>query len=349
MRQVLPSIIQERKSKILGAVIHQYVKTAKPVGSDIIIDAYDIKLSPATVRNLMAELEEEGFLTHPHTSAGRIPTDKGYRAYVDSIRQIQDVAVEEEERIKREYEQKKNEIETVLSETSKILSVLSQYTGFVTAPKTELDLIKNVELLQIGADDILIILITNTGMVKQMRAGVSLNPSQINRLRNFLNENLRGIPLSEAASRMSKEINDFWQSETEILDFARALCGIFNSIENDIYIGGASNAAEIAALNDFSDFDAFKTLIKFNDDKRKLIEIVDKNLNFDGINVKIGSEFLSDELKDLSIVTTSYNDGEKAIGLLGIVGPKRMEYDKMMSLVSGISKALNEFLRNKIG
>ncbi|MDR0823242.1 MAG: heat-inducible transcriptional repressor HrcA, partial [Endomicrobium sp.] len=210
------SVIKERKNKILSAVINQYAKTAKPVGSDVVIDSYNIQLSPATVRNLMAELEEEGFLTHPHTSAGRIPTDKGYRAYVDSIIEIQEMAIEEEERIKQEYSQKSRELESVLSKTSKILSGLSQYTGFVMAPKMKYNAIKNIELLPISQNEVLVILITNTGMVKHKRVGISLNQQQLSRLRNFLNDNLSDVYLADASARIVQEIKSFKQNEEEL-------------------------------------------------------------------------------------------------------------------------------------
>ncbi|MDR3244199.1 MAG: heat-inducible transcriptional repressor HrcA [Elusimicrobiota bacterium] len=343
MRQVAVSVIKERKDKILHAVINQYIKTAKPVGSDVIISVYNIDLSPATVRNLMAELEEEGFLTHPHTSAGRIPTDKGYRTYVDSIMKLQEIAIEEEERIKKEYSQKSQEIESVLLQTSKILSNLSQYTGFVMAPKMKLDIIKSIELLQIAPDEILIILLTNT-MIKHKRASIILQEEQIRRLRKFLNDNLRGIPLSDASERIIREIRDFKRSEDEILSAADKICDIFYDIHDDIYIGSASNAMEIS---DENDFEAVKSLIRFNEDKNRLFEIIDKDFGVGGINIKIGSESSLEELKNLSIVTTAYNNGGQPIGILGIIGPKRMKYDKIVSLVSVISKALNEFLQNK--
>ena len=342
MRQVALGVLQERKQKILSAVIHQYIKTGKPVGSNILIEEYDIKLSPATVRNLMAELEEEGFLTHPHTSAGRIPTDKGYRTYVDSLVNLQHFAVEEEERIKKEYEQKHKEIETLLSETSRILSGLSNYTGFVLAPKAQYNEISNIELLQIAPDQLLVVLLTHTGMVKHKKVDASLSPEQISRLRNFLNDKLRGVPLAEANGRIIEEIRNFRQNTAEMSRIVEKISDIFYGIQDDIYIDGASN---VVAIPDFNDFEPLKSLLRLNEDKEKLIQIINENFSGAGINVKIGSENSLAELKELSIVTTVYKDGEKAVGVLGIIGPKRMEYDKMMSLVDAVSKMLNEFFK----
>lgn len=342
MRQVAIEVIKDRKANILRAVIHQYIKTGKPVGSNVLIEEYNIDLSPATVRNLMAELEDEEFLTHPHTSAGRIPTDKGYRAYVNSIMKLQEFAIAEEDKLHQEYDQKHKQIEAVLLETSKILSGLSQYTGFVLAPKTEINEISNIELVQISPTQLVIIMLTHTGMVKNKQIEASLEPAQIGQLREFLNNKLRGVPLSEATATITNEIRNFKAQEEAIYEIAQKISDVFYAIQDDIYIDGAANTVGVP---EFSDFEPVKSLIKLNEDKEKLIEIVNSDFNEKGINVKIGSENSLAELKDLSLVSTVYKDGDKAIGVLGIIGPKRMEYEKMMSLVNAVSKILNEFFK----
>lgn len=342
MRHVALKVLQERKSKILNAVIHHFIKTGKPVGSTVLIDEYGIKLSPATVRNLMAELEEEGFLAQPHTSAGRIPTDKGYRAYVDSLVNLQKFAIEEEERIRKEYEQKTKEIDDLLSETSRILSGLSQYTGFVLAPKAQYNEIINVELVQMAPGQLLIVLLTHTGMLKHKTVNASVNAGDISRLKNFLNKSLRGVPLAQANARIVSEIRKFQENEKAIYSIAEQISEVLFGIQDDLYIGGTSNAISVP---EFNDFEPIKSIIKLNEDKEKLIRIINDDFNSNAVNVKIGSENLPEELKDLSIITTAYSDGDKAVGVLGIIGPKRMPYAKMMSLVSAVSKMLNDFFK----
>ncbi|MCA6072202.1 MAG: heat-inducible transcriptional repressor HrcA [Endomicrobium sp.] len=344
MRHIALEVLKERKVKILSAVIHHYIKTGKPVGSNVLIEECDISLSPATVRNLMAELEEEGYLTHPHTSAGRIPTDKGYRYYVDNLVKLQGFAVEEEERIRKEYEQKHNEIEGLLSETSRILSGLSQYTGFVMTPKTQYDEIRNIELMQIAKEELLIVLLTESGMIKHKRIEAFLTQGQLSRLKNFLNEKLRGVSVAQANKRIVSEIRDFKQNEDEILKTAKKISDVFYNMRDDIYIDGTSN---VVAIPDFNDFEPLKSLIRFNEDKEKFIEIINKDFDDNGVNVKIGSENTLAELKDLSMVTTVYKNGERVVGVLGIIGPKRMEYQKMMLLVSRVSEILNKFFKDK--
>jgi heat-inducible transcriptional repressor len=344
VRRIALKVLKERKTKVLSATIHHYIKTGKPVGSNVLIEEYNISLSPSAARNLMANLEEEGYLTHPHTSAGRIPTDKGYRYYVDNLAALQGFALEEEERIRKEYEQKHNEIEDLLSETSRILSGLSQYTGFVMAPKTQYDEIKNIELVQITKDEILVILLTQSGMIKHKKIEAALKPEQLRKLRSFLNEKLRGVSVAQANKRIFLEIRDFRRSELEIFKIAEIISDIFYNIQDDVYIDGASNVVEVP---DFNDFESVKSLIKFNEDKEKLIEIINKDFDAKGVNVKIGSENTFKELKDLSMVTTAYKNGEQPVGVLGIIGPKRMEYQKMMLLVSRVAQMLTKFFENK--
>lgn len=342
MRHVSLEVIEKRKNHILSTIIHHYIKTGKPVGSNVLIEEYDISLSPATVRKLMAYLEKDGYLTHPHTSAGRIPTDKGYRSYVDSLVKLQSFAIEEEERIRREYEQKHNEIETLLSETSRILSGLSKYTGFVMTPKAQCDQVKSIEFVQISKRELLVVLFTKNGMIKHKKIEACLTCEQISRLRDFLNEKLRKVSVAEVNRKIALEIRNFRQNESKILEFAEKISDVFYSIEDDIYIDGASNGITVSGFNDF---DLIKSFVNFKEYKEKFIEIINRDFDSSGINVKIGSENMLSELKDLSVVTAVYNNGEHAIGILGIIGPKRMEYEKMMSIVNRVSEVLNKFFK----
>lgn len=341
MRQVAENILKERKSRVLHAVIHEYIKTGKPVGSSSLEKGYNFNLSPATLRSLMAELEKDGFLTHPHTSAGRIPTDAGYRAYVDSLIELQRLAVEEEERIKKEYEKKTKEIDSLLSQTSKILSGLSNYTGFVMAPKAKNNEIRNIELIQLSGEQILVVLLTKTGLVRHKMINLSIDSEDLYELKNFLNTKLRGISLEEASKRVIVEVQKYQSKQQDMFKLAGYISNVIDSIQDDIYMNGASN---VLAIPDFNDFESARCLMNLNEHKDRLIDIIGKDLDISSIKVQIGGEGNSAELKDLSVITTSYSDGNKTIGVLGIIGPKRMEYDKMMALVNSVSKIVNGFL-----
>ncbi|MDR1259883.1 MAG: heat-inducible transcriptional repressor HrcA [Endomicrobium sp.] len=343
MRYIALKVLKERKAKILNTIVCHYIKTGKPVGSNVLIEKYDISSSSAAVRNLMAELEEDGYLTHPYTSAGRIPTDKGYRAYVDNLVKLQSFTIKKEEKLKK-YNQKHKEIELFLLETSRILSDLSKYTGFVMTPRSQYDNIKNIELMPISNEEILIVFITQSGMIKHKKIESSLSKEQLKRLKCFLNKKLRGVSVAKANTIINVEIKDFRQNEDEISKVAEKISYVFYNIQDDIYIDGTSN---VITISNFDNFESIRSIIKFNEDKEKFIEIINKNFNNSGINVKIGSENTLDELKDLSIITTVYKNDDRAVGILGIIGPKRMEYEKVMSLVNRTSEMLNKFFKNK--
>ncbi|MBR3653907.1 MAG: heat-inducible transcription repressor HrcA [Elusimicrobia bacterium] len=340
MRQISESILQERKARVLYAVIHEYIKTGKPVGSSVLEQKYKFNLSPATLRNLMAELEKDGFLTHPHTSAGRIPTDAGYKAYVNSLVELQRLAVEEEERIKKEYEKKTKEIDSLLAQTSKILSGLSNYTGFITAPKAKVNEIRNIELMQVSKSQVMVILLTKTGMVKHKMINLSVDSEELYELKKFLNNKLRGLTVEEASKRLIVEVEKYQNKQNDMLQIAEQICNVIDSIQEDIYVDGTSN---VLSVPDFTDFESAKSLMKLNEDKDRLIEIIGKDLDEATVNVKIGGQDLT-ELKNLSVVKTSYSYGDKIVGVLGIIGPKRMDYDKMMALVNSVSNIVNGFL-----
>jgi heat-inducible transcriptional repressor len=338
-------VLEKRKTEILSAVIHHHIKTAKPVGSDVLTREYGILLSSAAIRNLMAELEEDGYLTHPHTSAGRVPTDRGYRAYVNGLLELQDLNISEDEKLKKGYERRYNEIELLLSETSHILSILSKYTGFVMAPRFQYDEIKNIELISISNKELLIVLITRSGIIKHKKIEVSLSNKQLKKLRCFLNGKLKGISVAQANTIINAKIKCLKHDDDidDVLRIAEKISCVFYNIRDDIYIDGISN---ITTASNFCDFEPIRSFMKFN--KEKFVRMVNKDFNDNGINIKIGSENTLNELKNSSIVTTVYkSSNHTTIGILGIIGPKRMEYEKMISLVNHVSEMLNKFFEDK--
>jgi heat-inducible transcriptional repressor len=341
MRQIDPRIQEERKQKILQAVIHHFIKTAKPVGSHILNEEYGFDLSPATIRNLMAELEEDGYLTHPHTSAGRVPTDKGYRTYVDSLIELQRLAIEEEDRIRNEYNGRIKELEELLVQTSRILSGMSQYTGFVLTPKLENNNLKHLELIPFSEDKILVILVTHTGMVKHHLIEARVPRSKLQMLSSILNEKLKGMTLLEARQKVMEKIEELQAETDEILSLARTLGRNIFEIEEELYLEGTS---KILSLPEFQDYEPMRCLLRLNDDRDLLMNLLGEDLNSRGVQVHIGSESPCSELQHLSVVSTVYRDGDKPLGVLGIIGPKRMEYEKMMALVDAVSKIVNKMM-----
>lgn len=343
MRQVDPEVIKQRKNKVLQAVIHHYVKTARPVASSMLTDDddYNFDLSPATIRNLMSELEGDGFLTHPHTSAGRIPTDRGYRSYVDSLLEMQRLVIEEEDRVRREYDGRIKELQDLLVQTSRVLSGLSQYSGFVLAPKSGSNHLQYLELIPYAEGKVLVIMVTQTGLVKHKILEASVSPERLSGLNSVLNRVLRGLTLTEAREKVVEAIEEMERQEREILSLARELShGIF-TLDEELYIEGTSN---VLTLPEFQDMEPMRGILKLNSEKDRLIHVLDEGMNRDGVQVLIGAEASIEELKDLSVISTVYKSGDMPVGVLGIIGPKRMEYPKMMALVGAVSKIVNRML-----
>src|SRR4029077_6264522 len=193
MRVLNPETLENRKRKLLQAVIYHYVRTAKPVGSHVIVDKYNFGMSSATVRNLLSDLEKEGYLVQPHTSAGRMPTDKGYRFYVDSLLDIQTLASSEEDRIKKEYAARAKELEDLMVSTSHMLSNLSHYTGMVLSPRLDKTLLRRLQLIPLGGNQILVVVVSQSGLIRHRLVSLqrSIPSERLGAISNLLNERLK--------------------------------------------------------------------------------------------------------------------------------------------------------------
>jgi heat-inducible transcriptional repressor len=346
--RILPSDEhQARKEKILQAVVHLYIKTGKPVGSSTIVENYRLNLSPATIRNVLADLEAEEFLTHPHTSAGRVPTDRGYRTYVDSIVNIQRLAVEEEREIREEYLRRRQEIEDLMLSTTRVLSALSKCAGFVLPPTLESEKLRRIELIPINENQVLGVMVSHTGFVRNQMIDLPHVPDEetLHSASRFLNERLSGLSFSEAQTRLLSELEYFQrQQHTErefILSLSKYLFGA--DLRKDVYMDGTSN---VLKFPEFRDYESMRNFAQLVDEKEALGEVLMKGLNQQGIQVRIGSEY-TPELKDFSVVSSTYQLNGRQVGILGILGPKRMQYERMMAIVDTVAKLMNGFLEGR--
>ncbi len=336
-----------RKQKMLQAVVHIYIRTGKPVGSSTILENYRLNLSPATIRNVLADLEKEGYLTHPHTSAGRIPTDRGYRFYVDSIAQVQKLAHEEEQRIKEEYTRRRREIDELMLSTTRLLSALSNCTGFVLPGKVETEHLRRVELIPVSHTQILGVLVSDTGFVRNQMIEVERVPDD-DTLRNasrFLNERLAGLSFSDAQLRFLEVLDQFHRQRNEQLDLLQTLSKyLFGAeVRKDIYLEGSSNVWKFPELHDV---ETMRNFSQFIDEKQALSEVLTRGLTKDGLQVRIGSEYFP-ELKDFSVVSSGFHMHGRPMGVLGILGPKRMEYERMMAIVNTVAQLMEKFLQGE--
>jgi heat-inducible transcriptional repressor len=346
---------EDRKRKLLQAVIHEYIKTGKPVGSAHLASIDRLDLSSATLRNVMAELEEEGFLMHPHTSAGRVPTDKAYRFYVDTIMEVQRLAQMEEDRIRKDYEARLREIEGLMTSTSRTLSVLSKYTGFIWAPGLERATLQHLELIPLDPRRILAVLVSDSGMVKHRQVTFDRPvPSEVLAdLRHLLNEELRGKPFSEARDTFLEHVEGVTRRRMDLADVARQLAKEAFSAsadEGDLYMEGAG---AMLSLPDFQTQEDLRSLAHLLDGKNHLSEMIAKEMEnppkSQGVVVRIGSENKSPDLQNLSLVSSSYTVNGRQVGLLGILGPRRMEYSRMVAVVDAVSRLVSQAMERMIG
>ena len=354
MRKIDECEVSKRKKRILHAAVHHYIKTGAPASSKVLVDEYGIKCSSATVRNILAELEDEGYLSQLHTSSGRVPTDKGYRAYVDMVDSIRLRALEEKKRVEEIYKGRISELEDVIINTSRILSRLSHYSGFVSLPSKERTRIQDVEILNVPGGKTLFIIVTNTGLVrhKLLPFELSSNRAEFRYISDYIKEKLSGVSLEEAKSALEMIMNEIRINARRLLeDISKEVIDAFD-YDEEFHIEGISN---ILALPEFKGVDIpdfFASSVdsggKISADSKKngiLARIIKENLAYDDdIKVIIGSETKYKGLESVAAVLSSYRKDAHPIGVLGILGPKRMEYRKMMDIVLRVSRYLEDIL-----
>jgi heat-inducible transcriptional repressor len=337
--------LDERNRRVLQAVIDSYIEGGAPIGSTVLVKRFDFGVSSATLRNIMAELEELGYLTHPHTSAGRIPTDRGYRYYSDSLISIENDADEiMEDQIRKTPTLHGDDFHDLMEEASRFLATLSHCAGVVLAPsETEVNY-KHIEFVRLRGRQVLIIFVTSTGIVqnKLVELDESIRQQDLNRFSAYLDEELEHGTLAEVRQRLIKKL------EEEKLLFMRLMEETFRASqevqerENEkVYIGGAS---QILENPEFATVHKMKALLKAFEDKYKLLKLLDRSAAAQGIKVFIGSENPYFEMQGCSMVVGSYQAGPNVVGTLGVIGPTRMQYKQVIHVVDYTSKLLSKLL-----
>jgi len=335
----------ERSTNILHAIINEYILTGEPVGSRTISKKYNLSLSPASIRNAMADLEEMGLLSQPHTSAGRIPTDEGLRYYVDCILKVRELTKQEKETIKSRYRPLNLEITDVMKETSLVLSKISRYTGIVLAPKFNNRIFKHIEFIKLNENQILIVFVSKAGFIdnKVVEIEENLSQDELYKFTRYLNEILTDLTLSEVREKiideMKKESNMYDRLLSRALKISQKVFG--NYREDDIYIGGKCNIFEFP---EFCDVEKMKTILRTFEEKNILIKLLDKAMETDGIQIFIGTESQSQEMKGCSIVISPYTWKDYALGTLGVIGPTRMNYCDVVPIVNYTAKMVSKIM-----
>lgn len=349
MRILKPEIAKERKEKILRWVVQQFVENRRPIGSQLLADSALQDISSATIRNIMKDLEEEGYLYQPHTSGGRIPTDKAYRYYVDYLTGMQRMAAQERQRIEQQYDERVGELNNVMLHTSRLLARLSGAAGFVYAVNVEDQVVRRLDFLPLGAGTVLAVLVTESGIVRHwpMRLGYDLAPSKLRLLSNFINEEITGMTLKEAQKFLWQYIQNDHREVADIADLAVQVLKDMQKPQaaaEELYIEGIGRMLENTEESDYEDL---KQMMRIVEERKRLSGLLaekmdDMRRSGKDVAVSIGSENELQELKNVSIVSSAYRVGDRTVGMLGIIGPKHMQYTKVMSLVKFMGDLLEE-------
>ncbi len=332
--------LNEREKDILRRIVHLYILKASPIGSRFLSKYIQdqMKLSPATLRNIMSELEELDYISHPHTSAGRIPTDKGYRFYVDSMDNIE--LLSENELIAVQGKLSQTDSDSILKNASKVLGMLSKFLGVVEIPRIKNYVVEKIEIVPLSSTRILVVLDLESNIVRTvtLEAEIEFERHYLQQITSFLNERIAGKPLKFIKDNFNDLFGDTNIQNTPLIRlFTSSLDKIFTNNDTErVIITGTHNLLEYP---EFDDLKRVRSVIELIENEDVIIHLLDKCDNQDGLTVLIGKELQNDLLNDYALVKTNYKFGS-ASGSVGLIGPKRMNYSKIMAIVKNVSEML---------
>jgi heat-inducible transcriptional repressor len=342
--------LSSRERRVLEAVIQTYVQTAEPAGSRTVSRRFGLGVSPATIRNTMSDLEEKGFLFHPHTSAGRIPTNKAYRVYVDALLSSAPVAASaERDRLTEALAGSDSPIETILRRAAQSLGILTQELGIAMGPRLSASILRSLDLVRVSDERLLMVLALEGGAVRTVFVEVagSIAESALAEVTKVLNERLGGLSLEDIRQSLGARLRD-----SVSVHEARELLNIFVEeaealFDEQIPLGTdhvvLGQPSLLVEQPEFAAADRMRRLIELTERPQALAEALKKRGETSGISITIGSEHADERLKDFTVVTAEYRTGQLA-GVIGVIGPTRMPYQKVISLVNHTSQLLSDLL-----
>jgi heat-inducible transcriptional repressor len=338
------SDINVRARRILHAVVSEYLATGEPVGSETVTKRYAVEVSPATVRNVMSDLEELGLLRHTHTSAGRIPTDRGLRYYVDTLLRVRSLSQTEKDGIRGQVGAAAD-VTQVMHRTSRVLRELSHLAVVVQTPRPESDPIASIEFVRLRDNNLLAVITSQSGQIqnKLVASEAPLSPSELERIHNYLNTLVSGLTLGELRARIAQQIEDERVANDAMMAKALALASAAVPTSPGtatLLVDGQSNL-----LSATEDFERAKRVLRALEEKDLIVRLLDRTLAAPGICVFIGAEANLPDLTDISVVTATYGGGEgRPLGTIGVIGPSRMNYSKVIPLVDFTAEVITEAL-----
>ncbi len=342
-------ILEDRVFRVLLAVVDSYIANPDPVGSRYITKKYGFNLSPATIRNIMADLEDMGYLMQPHTSAGRVPTDKGYRFYVDAVESMSPGETEQGffKEIKKRLESIRDDISELLDETTRTISEATHYLSVAVPPKTDRSLFKKINLYKYRENKVATILITEEGIIKNrlIELDPDISDKDLKRIADYLNNRFSGYTVDEIRKIILREMESDRSVCDRLISKAMKICEkVIHSGQDTVFISGLSGVLE---LPDFADLERIKVIMKTIEDKHRIIKLLDTLSDDRGVKVVIGSENPVTDLMRLSIITSTYREGDRQVGSIGIIGPTRMDYLKAIAIVEATARYISERLSER--
>ena len=344
--------INHRARKILYAIVSEYLATGEAVGSRTVTRRHGIELSPATVRNVMSDLEEMGLLEQPHTSAGRVPTETGLRFFIDSLLKVRSLSPREKDDIRERYG-KTLDFDALLKNTSRVLSDMTHYAGIVLAPAPGRQTLKQIEFVPLSQGRFLCILVTTDGRIEnklvQLEGG-ALEPGQLERIHAYLNQTLEGLTLDQVRARvlreMGEEKNRYDHMVAQALRLSQAALEGAEATA-DVIVSGAPNLLDPARPAEPETLARMRALLHALEEKDLLVRLLDRTMASDRIQVFLGAETPFEALGETAVVAMPYGPGERPVGAIAVIGPTRMNYGKVMSVVDFTADLVSEMLTAK--
>lgn len=340
-----PESLNERERDILRHVVYNYIQTAVPIGSRYISKRFETQLSPATIRNVMADLEEFGYLSHPHTSAGRVPTDLGYRYYVDFLMEIEELSEKEKRQIEEQLDSS-DSADSLLRETSKLLGKISRQLSIVSSPHIASGVFEKLELIPISSSRVLVVMSIRSGLVKtiMLEVGVEIKRQSLDQISRLLNERLSGLTLQDIRDTFVERIRDVQGEQTGLIRlFIDSVDKLFDDVKEreKVHISGTQNIIE---QPEFVDPQNFRSVIELIENDDIIVHLLERHEELDrNFVITIGKENEESKANNYSVVTAMYNT-EGVTGRVGIIGPRRMDYATVVPLVDYVAKSIAKML-----
>lgn len=340
--------LTERERLVLNLIVENFVHSAVPIGSRMISKKVGMTLSPATIRNVMGDLEERGYLTHPHTSAGRVPTDKGYRFYVDSLMGVEALSETEKQKITDQLTRVSKEVDVILDAASQVLARVSSQLGVVLSPRFFQGIFDKIELVPIAEKKVLMVLTIKSGLVRTilLKKEAEVSREVLEQMAAVINERLHGLNLQDMKRTLDDRIRDLDVPNAElVLTVAQSIIPYLDRAgHRSFHFGGTNN---IMAQPEFLDQQKLSNVLNLLESKEILIHLFEHNDTMGDLSIAIGEENRDELIKYCSLITTSYHLGSVS-GTLGVLGPTRMHYSKVVSLVDFMAKALSNILTEEV-